>query len=98
MGQIRKGKHCDELSYTNKQGYVMSRDSLSEPFELEHRKIMKNKLGRDLVKGESVHHINGIRSDNRIENLELWASSHPSGIKVENIVCPHCNKGYSDPV
>lgn len=51
----------------------------------EHRYVMEQVLGRPLERFENVHHINGVRNDNRPENLELWTKAQPAGQRPEDL-------------
>jgi len=52
----------------------------------EHRAVMETMIGRPLRDDENVHHLNGIRNDNRPANLELWARSQPPGQRVSDLL------------
>lgn len=52
----------------------------------EHHLVMERQLGRRLRVYETVHHRSGVRHDNRLSNLELWAKPHPPGQRVADLV------------
>jgi hypothetical protein len=52
----------------------------------EHRVVMEMMIGRELLPDENVHHINGVRHDNRPENLELWSTLQPPGQRIDQKV------------
>lgn len=89
-GQVKKRKNllnskCKECKnkdyYYNNKGYAFIKPEGT--LIAEHRYVMEQHIGRKLYHNENVHHINGVRNDNRIENLELWEMSQPRGQRLD---------------
>jgi hypothetical protein len=87
--KLRPGRPRRNTASINNNGYEL----LYEPenpnanvngLVLVHRKVMSEVLGRPLLRAEQVHHKNGNRSDNRIENLEIWTTHQPQGQRIED--------------
>lgn len=70
--------------WRNANGYISR--MVNGEHVYEHRYVMERHLGRRLSADENVHHVNGDKADNRLENLELWSSSQPSGQRVADKV------------
>lgn len=64
-------KRSEDGFYTTTSGYKAKKVDGKQV--MQHRLVMEDKIGRLLEPNEHVHHMNGIRDDNRPENLELWS-------------------------
>jgi len=86
---IRRARRGQGTWFTTTQGYRAKRvksESGQNVIEYEHRAVLEAQIGRRLRKDENVHHINGVRTDNRPENLELWSVQQPPGQRVADRV------------
>lgn len=78
----RRGWKAKGTGTINGEGYVV----IGSKRILQHRLVVEEHLGRSLLSDETVHHKNGVKHDNRLENLELWSGSHPAGQRVEDLL------------
>lgn len=74
-----KAKHSKGYVYVRADNHPRAAKT---GYIFEHILVMEEILGRYLLPGENIHHLNGIRNDNRPENLELWCKPQPSGIRA----------------
>lgn len=103
LGHVRRRRVASRV-YRNQEGYVLVKVYDDDPgleqflgmrngagLIPEHRLVMAKHLGRSLLRTETVHHINGDRADNRIENLQLRQGSHGRGVRNVCLDCGSSN-------
>jgi transcriptional regulator with XRE-family HTH domain len=93
ISDSKKSKYLNNPPYYNHAGYVMNKKVRV------HRDIMEKHLGRPLTDDEDVHHINGIKDDNRIENLVVMSKDehnrlHKGYAPLKTLICPYCGNVF----
>lgn len=105
-GNWKGGQSKSKAGYRMVRAVSHPRATQKSSYVFEHILVMEDALGRYLVPGETVHHRNGIKDDNRLENLELWTRPQPAGIRARDalawalrtvalystavVICPVC--------
>ena len=87
-GQVPRRRDGSSTYLVNGYVRIRSKDHpnrTKDGWIFEHTVVMSSMIGRPLAKGESVHHKNGVRDDNRPENLELWTVHQPRGQRVSDL-------------
>ena len=95
-----KGNHWKGGRCVNSQGYILIYKpdhpfSNTRGYVREHRLVMEENIGRYLEPNEAVHHINGNKSDNRIENLQLMTHSQHNSYESQKKWTPELRQQAS---
>ena len=78
----QRKRDSEQRPYLDQHGYVIV--FVNGRRVPEHRYVMETMLGRPLTSTETVHHRNGVRRDNRPDNLEVWLKGQPAGQRLED--------------